>query len=447
LLASCATVLFSCSDDDDSGSAPAQNRGAVYVMTNGNGQVAGNVQGANSVAVYNRDTNGNLTFSASVNTGGNGGDFDGGEGIDPLISAYALTKTIDNQNLLAVNAGSNTVSLFSIGEDFGLTANGAPASTGGATGAVGPNSVATTAEISNDAASHLVYVSNITRPEFLSGGEPMHQGTLIGYWLTEGGLVPVANSEISLPVRPSAVQFSPDGNWLVVASINSGAAALGSESEDEITLFSVNDDGTISRSAAATSTLRGNAEGRNLPSAIGFQIVGNNYVVVTEAREFQSEGQPPAFPELQDGSVSTWQIVGGDLVPISQDIRSGEGNTGRTACWLDFNAAGDAFFVSNALEAGLASYSFDRTSGEIVLIDQEAAKGQGTGPVLPPEAFQNTEAWIDLWISDDGNFLYQLYGQRGTVGVYRINSDNTLTLIEEMTGNLPTNNTQGIVAI
>jgi len=270
-----------------------------------------------------------------------------------------------------------------------------------------------------------------------------------GYWLLESGaLQAIPGSTRNLPIRPSAVQFSPDGQWLVVASINSGASALGSGSEDELTVFSVGADGALSASsvATATSTLRDNAEGRNLPSAIGFQIVGNNYVVVTEAREFQPDGTPPAFPALQDGSVSTWQIQGdGSLNPISLDVASGENNTGRTACWLDFTADGNTFFVSNAIEAGLAAYSFD--NGVVTLLNQTAAQGTGTGGAdNGPDAFASTEGWIDMWISDDGQFLYQLYGLDGTIGIYRINGQS-LELISEESNNLPDTNTQGIVAI
>jgi len=141
--------------------------------------------------------------------------------------------------------------------------------------------------------------------------------------------------------------------------------------------------------------------------------------VVTEAREFQPNGAPPAFPALQDGSVSTWQITSnGSLRPIDLDVASGANNTGRTACWLDFSDD-NTFFVSNAIEAGLASYSFN--NGNIELLDQ---------------------GWIDMWISDDGNYLYQCYGLSGEVGVFAING-STLTLIQEI-GGLPQNNVQGI---
>ncbi|MDH7447076.1 beta-propeller fold lactonase family protein [Aquimarina sp. 2201CG14-23] len=442
-------IFTSCSDDDDfisdgGGEETTDFVGAVYAMTNGSGQVPGNVQGANTIISYGRNSDGTLTPIGPVPTGGNGGDFDGGEGLDPLISAYALTKTDDNKNLLAVNAGSNTITSFNIQDDFSLQAAGSPQSTG----ADGPNSIAYTSS-NADGVKGIVYVSNITRAEFLAAGEPAQQGTITGFWLLEDGtLSPIAGSTRNLANRPSAVQFSPDGNWLVVASINAGASGLASGSEDELVVYGVNPDGTLSANqvAGATSTLRDNTEGRNLPSAIGFQIVGNNYVVVTEAREFQPDGTPPAFPALQDGSVSTWQIQGdGSLSPISLDVRSGEGNTGRTACWLDFTADGNTFFVSNAIEAGLASYSFN--NGVVELIDQAAASGTGTGGAdNGPDAFASTDGWIDMWISDDGQYLYQLYGLDGTIGIYRVNGQS-LEFIAEESGNLPDTNTQGIVAI
>lgn len=68
----------------------------------------------------------------------------------------------------------------------------------------------------------------------------------------------------------------------------------------------VNGLSTAASVSGATSTKVNNAEGRNLPSGIGFEITDRSngtFVLVTEAREFRSEGQPPAFPELQTGSV------------------------------------------------------------------------------------------------------------------------------------------------
>lgn len=457
LFATLGIGITSCGDDDNvvgsgDGTTPITSNfaGAVYAMSNGSGQVDGNVQGDNWIAAYGRAADGTLSLIDRYGTGGLGGDFDGGEGLDPLISAYALNKTEDNQFLLAVNAGSNTLTAFSIEENtFGLSITDTEGTNG-----IGPNSVAHTSALGPDGVNGLVYVSNITREEFAAQGEPAHQGSLMGYWLLDDGtLQPIDGAWRALANRPSAVQFSPDGNFLVVASINAGSIALASDDQNEIVVYRVNQNGTLSEeiTAGATSTLRedgtGRNDGRNLPSAIGFQIVGDNYVVVTEAREFQPDGTPPAFPALQDGSVSTWQITAdGGLRPISLDVASGVNNTGRTACWLDFTEDGNTFFVSNAIEAGLASYSFN--NGVIELLDQVAAQGVGaTGNTTDPAAaFGTTQGWIDMWISDDGEFLYQLHGLGGTIGVYRIDG-TSLSLVEEVTGDLPANNVQGIVAL
>ncbi len=427
---------------DDTGDT-ANFVGAVYAMTNGDGQIDGFVQDDNVIIAYGRNADGTLTPIGPFETGGRGGDYDGGEGLDPLISAYALTKTPDNSTLLAVNAGDNTISSFNINDDFSLALAGTPQPTG----AIGPNSIAFTPVV-DDQIRGYVYVTNITRPEFLDQGEPAQQGTVTGFTLMiDGTLEAIPGSTRDLNNRPSSVQFSPNGEYLVVSSINSGAAGLANANEDEIVLYGVNPNGTLSTNQmdGATSTLRGNADFRNLPSAIGFQIVGDNYVVVTEAREFQYNGAPPAFLALQDGSVSTWQIVGNEFVPISQDIASGTNNTGRTACWLDFTLDESTFFVSNAIEAGLASYSF--SNGAVSLINQTAASGTGVGDAQTgAEGFAVTEGWIDMWISDDGQFLYQLYGLDGTIGIYRIVGDG-LEFVGEESNNLPENNTQGIVAI
>ena len=48
-------------------------------------------------------------------------------------------------------------------------------------------------------------------------------------------------------------------------------------------------------------------------------------------------------------------------------------------------------------------------------------------------------------ITDDGAFLYQLYGLSGVVGVCAVDGGN-LTLVQEVSGNLPEVDTQGIVS-
>ena len=408
--------------------ALAQNFvGAVYAMTN---EFTGN-----HVIGYGRAADGTLTQIGSFPTGGNGAAFDGGEGLDPLISAYSLFITGGNRFILATNAGSDSVTVFRVNRDLSLTRTDVVPS-----GGDGPNSIAVR--------NRIVYVSNIDA-DGVFNGEPDQEGNITGFRLTpQGRLIAIPGSTRLLGNRPSAVQFSTTGDYLVVASINAGSAALASGSDDELVLYGVQPNGrtTLDPLSTAASTLPGNAANRNLPSAIGFEIVesgGTEIVVVTEAREFQADGSPPAFPALQTGSVSTWEIGNnGDLIPRQLDVMTGTDmfDGERTACWIEFSSDEQTFWVSNALESTLSAFSF--TGGNVNLIDRVAAAG--TGPA-PGDPFGTTDGWVDLWISDDGRFLYQLYGLDGTIGVFEI-TPTGLNLVQELSGTLPDSNTQGIVA-
>ena len=80
-------------------------RQALYVQTDNTT--------ANSIMVYDRGWNGTLHFAGSYATGGKGGQA-AGSAVDPLASQGSLTTAANGQVLLAVNAGSDSVSLFSI---------------------------------------------------------------------------------------------------------------------------------------------------------------------------------------------------------------------------------------------------------------------------------------------------------------------------------------------
>ncbi|MEM7305452.1 MAG: beta-propeller fold lactonase family protein [Planctomycetota bacterium] len=400
--------------------------GGVFAMTN---EFDGN-----RVAAYGRADDGTLTLVGLYPTGGLGAAFDGGEGLDPLISAYSLLLTDDNKFLLAVNAGSDSVTVFQVNDDLTLTKTDEVATRG-----VGPNAIAHS--------EGLVYVACIDADGAFAG-EPDQEGSLHGYRLTpEGQLMPMGSGR-RLGNRPSAVQFSPDGAFLIVSSINAGSIALASGSQDEIAVFGVRGDGTLTRRAisAATSTPLFNPAGRNLPSAIGFEVVesgGAQYVVVTEAREFQSDGSPPAFDALQTGSISTWELASdGSLNPVQLDVLAGDSDTDgqRTACWIEFSADQSYFWVSNALEATLSTFSF--SGGTVALVDEIAAYGSAPAELDP---FGTTDGWIDLWISADGKYLYQLFGLDGSIGVFRVEGSE-LTFLQKVSGGLPDANTQGIVA-
>ena len=407
--------------------------GAVYAMDNDFKR--------NAIFAYGRNRDGTIELIGTFATGGQGAAFDGGEGLDPLISAYSILLTDNRRHLIAVNAGSSTITVFRIRADFSLRRTDRRRVFG-----VGPNSIAY-----HDGT---LYVSSIDADGAFNG-EPDQEGALTGFTLSpQGKLRRIRGSVRKLENRPSAIQFSPDGKLLVVASINAGSSSLASGSTDEIVVYGVRRNGRLTRRPldGAASTLPGNVEQRNLASAIGFEIVkdeGKRYVVVTEAREFQPDGTPPAFANLQTGSVSTWELSdNGKLSPVSLDVIAGNSiDSGeRTACWIEFSRDQNTFWVSNALESTLSSYTFDQ--GKISLIEQTEAAGTPPDNTTPQDAFATTDGWIDLWISDNGRYIYQLFGLSGTIGVFKVDEGGLghgLTEIQRVT-DLPPINTQGIVA-
>lgn len=451
--AALVSTLAACDGDDgqDAVSSEVQQSpaGAVFVMTN----EINNSDDGNAISAFLRNEDGTLSFNGRYETGGNGStDFDGGEGLDPLISAYSLINTPDNRFLLSVNAGSSTVSSFRINTDFSLTLIDVESTDAAGTGAIGPNSIAY-----NDG---LVYVTNIDSDGSL--GEPIQEGNVTGFTLTETGqLFPIPNSTRELNNRPAAVRFSPNGEHLLISSINAGSNQLESFDEDALVVYGVEESGvlTTTQTDGVTSTLQNNAEGRNLPSAIGFELISRDnsiFAVVTEAREFQVDGTPPVFSELQTGSVSVWELMPeGTLNEVQLDVpASSDADNQRTACWITVSPDSQHFWVANALDASITSFEFSGSGGEITRVGDLTF-----GPNTPTSdfgldlsttpatgAFRESDGFIDLDITDDGRFIYQLFGLTGGIGIYEVNGSE-LTEVGIYRGNIPTFDTQGIVAI
>lgn len=513
LLAPVLWTSCSSSDDDTGGDPPPPPPaivGAVFAMTNGEGQPAdnGDVAGPNAVVSYSRDENGMLTFVGSYPTGDLGGDFDGGEGLDPLISANAVQLTPDNTRLLAVNAGSNTITSFLVEDDMSLTMVSTEP-----TGGVGPNSIATDGE--------RVFVTNIDADGNFNG-EPDQVGSVVSFTIDSEGNLSSIVSEQELENRPSDVRLSSNGDFIVISSLTAGSLGLtgtvgmtpgdslmdensDTDGPDEIVAHAVAVDGTISARAPLGSAIssfrdvRSNGLGfqgpdemgvdpigtpvgnyRNLPSPIGMLVfpandAGFDIVVATETREFSAFGDPPTLPNLEAGSISTFllntttgelsNIVGGTDISAHE---AGEPNQ-LTFCWIDAVPAangGVTAYVSNTINSLISSFEIDG-DGNANVLDGIVAAGNGPfgpnednttivagpGMTLGETVFGNTDGYIDMAISADNDYLYQLTGLSGTIEVYRRNSDNSLTLIQSVDeedangeGALPTQNTQGIIA-
>ena len=163
--------------------------GAVYTATND--------AAANSILVFDRLADGRLVPGNSVDTGGRGS-------ASGLGNQGGVRLTPDERWLLAVNAGSDEVSVFGVGESS-LTLTDIVSSGG-------------SQPISVTANRDLVYVVN-------AGSD-----SIAGFRLDpRGHLASLAGSVRSLGgsgTGPAEIAFSPDGNFLVVTEKNTNKIAV-----------------------------------------------------------------------------------------------------------------------------------------------------------------------------------------------------------------------------
>lgn len=285
---------------------------AVFVQTN---DPAGN-----SIAAYARNENGTLTYVATYATGGKGGRA-AGAAVDPLASQSSLVYDSEHHLLLAPNAGSNTISVFSVKGDK-LRLNQIVGS-----GGLFPASIAVHDDI--------VYV--------LDAGLA---GYVQGYRIEDGRLHPIAGSNRTLGLAnsnppgflksPGQVGFSPDGRDLVVTLKTNGGS---------VDVFGVSEEGQLS--AGPTATVAG-----GVPFAFVFDPEGR--LVIVNA----------AF-----GNLSTYRINGdGGLSLVSAGVSSNQ----LGACWV--TAVGANYYTGNTGSANLSQFTVDE-GGTVALQNAQAATG------------------------------------------------------------------------
>ena len=262
----------------------------------------------NAVAVFDRAGNGTLTPAGSVLTGGSGAP-SGGQG------ALAL----DHNQLVAVNAGSNTVSLFRIdGHGPGLR-DVEPS------GGVSP--------LSATIHGRLVYVLN-------SGGT----ANITGFFIWHDRLVPVPNSTRSLSTAapgPAQVQFSPDGRTLAVTE----------KATNRIDTYAVGFDGTA---------------GGPVVSAVRRRHAVRLRLRQARAGSFVSEAT------LSD--VSSYSIADNGIVsPISATVLDHQ----TAPCWVAVTDDGKYAYTANAGSNSVSGYAIAK-NGAISLLDAGGATARRT---------------------------------------------------------------------
>jgi 6-phosphogluconolactonase (cycloisomerase 2 family) len=287
--------------------------GAVFAL---NDNTAGN-----AVAAYHRAANGTLTPAGTYRTGGLGGVLTGSV-VDHTASQGALAYDEAHGLLIAVNPGSNTVSVFQVQGDRLSLSQVLPS------GGDFPVSVTVNGEHA--------YVLNAL------GG-----GSLLGYRIAGQHLVPLSGSHRALNLgttassqftaTPGQVAFTPDGSQLLVTTKGS---------TNDVDVFSVGADGRLAGSPTVNS-LPG-----DVPFAVAFDQAG--HLAVTEAG-------PSAIVTFALSS-------GGQLTQLDA------ADTGQMAtCWVV--RAGQFLYTSNAGSASVSGYSTSSSGGLTALGNTATSAG------------------------------------------------------------------------
>jgi 6-phosphogluconolactonase len=306
-----------------------------------------NTAGVNTIGAFDRHADGTLTpMPGSPFVAGGAGTGTG------LASQGSLQRSSDGRYLLAVDAGSNQISVLRIRRDGSLKpVGGGPVSSNG----VNPVSIAVH--------GRLVYVAN-------AGTTTSQGGTnYTGFTLDTGGdLEPLAGSTVTLPdaSQPGDVLFSPDGGKLVGTRV---ATSL-------IDSFTVDRHGRLA--AAPGSPFAAQRVG---PFGSKFRPTNASQLYVSNAHDGANAGSVSAFAVAANGALTP---IGASPFPNNQTA----------PCWVEISQDGKLLFAVNTASGSISSYSI-ATGGSLTLLRNTPLKAAGT-----PEDARLSPDGRTLWVVD-----------------------------------------------
>jgi 6-phosphogluconolactonase (cycloisomerase 2 family) len=298
--------------------SPSGISNAVFVATND--------QTGNQILAYSRSSTGALELVHAYSTGGRGGAL-GGAVVDKLASQDSLVYDSAHRLLLAVNAGSNSVTSFSVSGDR-LSHPQVISSHGKF-----PVSIA--------AYKNLVYVLD-------AGGT----GRVVGYSVSKGAVTWIVHSGRSLGLTagaqppylnsPGQIGFTPDGDQLVVTTKDNGS---------HIDVFGVGRNGRLSGHVVQNSSATA------VP--FGFVFDPHGRLIVAEASSGAS-----SYAVNFDGTLTHLSSVADNQT---------------APCWI--TAVDGYYFVANAGSATISAYTADANANLALVGATGIAATTDPGPI------------------------------------------------------------------
>ncbi len=360
------------------GAAPVFAQSANSSAAAGAVYLMSNAPSGNQVIAYDRAADGSLALVGSFATGGLGS----GVGItvpaDPLGSQNSLLLAPSGRWLFAVNAGSNEVSSFAVIPHGLRLVDKAPS------GGSYPVSLAYH--------NGLLYALNTAGDGSISGfrvAPDGHLNPIAGSTRSLHAATPANGAQPQILESPAQVGFTPDGDFLLVTD-KGGVSGKG-----YIDVFTV-EDGRPSASPVMTQTHD------PVPFAFTFDRVDHPVVV-----------------DAATGSVTSYTIAHNGSLMVNSVVNTAQAAT----CWIATN--GRYLFTDNTGSGSLSGF-LPSPAGGLSPLTANGIVGS-TGPGTAP---------IDLGVTLDGRYLYNLETAAGKIGAFHINPDGTLASLGAM-GSLP----------
>ncbi|MEO8457986.1 MAG: beta-propeller fold lactonase family protein [Chloroflexota bacterium] len=335
-----------------------------------------NTAGANTVAGFDRHADGTLTPIA-------GSPFNvEGAGTGTIVgSAGAIAESDDGHFLLAVDAGSNQISVARIAHDGSLSpVFGGPVSANGTT----PVSIAVH--------NHLVYVANTG-----AGGS-----NYTGFYFLFGHLFPIPGSTYALPddALPGTVIFNGNGNHLIGTRVgpNAGPSFIDS--------FDVRWNGQLV--PAPGSPFAAQKIG---PFGSSFSPTHPNQLFVSNAHDGALAGSVSAYNVSHDGT----------LTPIGA---SPFADNQTAPCWVALTHDGKYLFAVNTASSSISSYKVSQ-GGTLTLL--------GSTPFKSPTGLKP----FDIQVAPGDHFLYVVDAGAAKISAFAVANNGGLSELASSPISLP----------
>jgi hypothetical protein len=407
-----------------------QDNGHLYMQTN-------EVQ--NAVVHYRRAANGTLAEMERIPTGGAGsGVFKPISGQDSAPNAFegagSIAITPDRRFLFTTNGGDNSVSSFSIDEEGRLTLLDVKPTGNPVEGRSG-----TAKSLAYSPSSGTLYVLHSFGPD--------HVRLMTVH--AEGKLAPRPECyTINTHDKPNRVPT------MVVVSPNEKFLFVGTTFDEPIVSTGLYPDGSpilwVQRGGGAFHSIASNAPDPDGLAVFPLREDGS----LGTARFYDGGGASPFYITFLHGRPNTF-VIGcavGDGVTMGTIDEDGKVSIGPLVkidtsagvptelCWASISPDDKTVYATNFGYSNISSYRING-SGLEVACDPACPKvpGDGTARALNGTV---TSGPSDNWISPDGAYLYQIYGNASKLVGYATRPDGSLNEVTSI--KIPYNSPQGL---